>query len=68
MGSIGRRLKVLEGRGDSCVVCGWGPGVEVEVVWDDGFDEVPEPEEPENCPACGRPDTIVITWGDEHEA
>ncbi len=59
MGSIGRRLEALEG-GDGCAVCGWGPDTEVEVV----FDGPDEPREPTNCPACGRPDEIVIGWGD----
>ena len=59
MGSIGRRLEALEGRGESCVVCGWGSRSTLHVEWDH------DNEEPEYCPACGRPDTIVVTWGDE---
>ncbi len=62
---LNRRLDKLEGRGESCTVCGWGPHVTFEVV-DDEPDEQ-EPDEPEYCPACGRPDSLVITWPDQED-
>ncbi len=60
------RLRKLEGGGKgSCQVCGWGtPDLKVVVTWYDGHeDEDPEDaREPEYCPACGRPDLVVIRW------
>jgi len=61
------RLRTLEGGDDSCVVCGWGPDIEVEVVWDDAPEEVARPKEMTYCPACGCPDEIIVTWGDASE-
>lgn len=55
------RITKLERHDESCVVCGWGPRTALHVEWEhDGPDEA----EPEYCPACGRPDEIVVTWGD----
>ncbi len=66
MGSIGRRLDALERGGDRCAVCGWDPHAEVEVVWDiRDPGEAPEPRRPKYCPSCGRPDEIVVGWGDK---
>ncbi len=59
-----RRLDKLEGRGESCTVCGWGPHMAFEVA-DETDDR--EPEKPEYCLACGRPDSIVVTWPDQEE-
>ena len=63
------RLRRLEG-GDSCTVCCWGPDMEIEVTWEDGWDDdlnpkEPEPVEPEYCEACGRPDVIIIRWEED---
>ncbi len=64
--SIERRLKALEDSrgGDSCDVCGWGPHIVFEI--DDDPDDQ-DPGTPEYCPACGRPNTIVITWPDQED-
>lgn len=35
--------------------------MKLEIVWDH---DDQEPEEPEYCPACGRPDTLTVTWPD----
>jgi hypothetical protein len=65
---IGRRLDRLEARQGGCRECGWGsPDVAYEVIWDDGWSEVPEEREPVICPRCGRPDEIVVVWGDLDE-
>ncbi len=59
------RVRRLEG-GESCAVCGWDPAAKVEVVWDiHDPDEPPEPRRPTYCPACGRPDEIVVGWADK---
>ncbi len=60
---IRRRIERLEGRGGQCAVCGWGPDMQVDVIWDDGWGDTPDsPDETTYCEACGRPDHIVITW------
>jgi hypothetical protein len=41
--------------------------MEYEVIWDDGWSEVPEEREPVICPRCGRPDELVVVWGDLDE-
>ncbi len=65
---LGDRVRKLEG-GESCAVCGWDPHAKVEVVWDiHDPGEAPEPRRPKYCPSCGRPDEIVVTWGDADEA
>ena len=65
---IRRRLDRLQGRQGGCRECGWGsPDVAYEVVWDDGWSEVPEEREPVYCPRCGQPNEIVITWADQRE-
>ncbi len=49
-------------------MCGWEPDMQVEVIWDDGWGDTPDsPDETTYCEACGRPDHIVITWGDVDE-
>jgi hypothetical protein len=41
-----RRLDRLESRQGGCSECGWGTSdLEYEVVWDDGWSEVPEERE-----------------------
>lgn len=64
MGNLDRRLEALEGRGDNCVVCGWGPRATLHIEWAHDDHDEPDEEEPEYCPACGRPDRLVITWPD----
>lgn len=61
------RLRRLERAVGACQVCGWGsPELEVEVVWDDGYDDVPDSLlETTYCPGCGRPDEIVIRWPED---
>ena len=66
------RIRRLENRGDECLVCGWGPDMEVVFTWEDGWDDdmqpkEPEPVEPEYCPRCGRPDHVVIYWPEDAE-
>ncbi len=64
------RLRVLEG-GSEYPECGWGPDMEIEVVWHDGWNaagtepEEPELPEPEYCPTCGMPDVVVIRWPEQ---
>ncbi len=62
------RLYRLEG-GDECAACGWDSGMRLEIVWDhdEGGGAAAEGE-PDYCPACGRPDEIVVTWGDADES
>lgn len=62
------RLRMLEGGEDSCVVCGWGPRTTLHVEWDHNGEEGEEDEEPKYCPACGRPDSITVTWEDSDGA
>ena len=62
-------MRRLERAGGACQVCGWGtPDLEVEVFWDDGWDhDLPDdlPDETTHCPACGRPDELVIRWPED---
>ena len=57
------RLTKLEGTADSCIVCGWGPPAALRVEWDHDLED--ENEEPEYCPVCGRPDTLVVRWPED---
>jgi hypothetical protein len=66
---INQRLERLEQFEGVCGQCGWGsPDLEVVVTWHDGWNDPPDdPEETTYCPACGRPDHVVVTWGDALE-
>lgn len=67
MGSIGRRLSRLEGgRRGVCGECGYDLGKApetLEIVVVDSTKDNP-PEDPEQCPECGRPVIINLTWED----
>ncbi len=62
----GRIEKLENGNGERCDECGGDPrpGDTFELVW---VDHEPESEN-EYCGTCGRPTTIVITWGDEPDS
>ena len=71
MGSLERRIEGLEGAlsPEECPVCGHGPQVPYEIVFDDGdgdeddyFED--EPEEPEFRDGCGRQMNLVIFFDD----
>ncbi len=68
MSGLERRIQDLEGAlsPDVCPVCGQGPQVPYEIVFDDDEDDYldDEPEEPEFCDGCGRQLNITIFFDD----
>jgi hypothetical protein len=71
MGRIRNRLRVLEGGNGECSTRGWGPDMEIEVTWHDGWNaagtepEEPELPEPAYCSVCGMPDVVIIRWPEQ---
>jgi hypothetical protein len=77
VGRIGDRLRRLEqAYGKPCPECGYNGDPDTldwRVVWGTKSGKPPAydgPEdwlesEPEWCATCGRPEVLVITWGDE---
>lgn len=52
-------------RGGECPVCGDGPQVPYELVFEDGEDDYvleDEPEEPEFCEGCARQLNVIIVF------
>ncbi len=70
MASLGRRIRDLERAlsSDTCPVCGDGPHVPYEVVFDEGEDFEDGPEGPEFCEGCGRQLNTVIFFDDPSPA
>jgi hypothetical protein len=75
MTAIDRRLRALEthhgvGGADECPECGQGdhrPGDTYEIVFPDDDEDLGErspSDEPEYCPACGRPTNYYIFFED----
>ena len=65
MGGLRGRLRRLEmaAGGERCPECGLRPGEPItayELVWETAGEEAPE--EPPECPGCGRGLRITVAW------